>query len=93
MNPVFTDLSQRDLLERCVLGATENQNESKNNIIWSGCTKTEFYSLMTVEVADSWAVLTFNHGMEDLSPLEYLVSSPPDAFTIEFFALQDADKR
>ena len=35
IKPVFTELSKWKLLEKCVLGATQNQNESLNNIIWS----------------------------------------------------------
>ena len=54
---------------------------------------TEFCSLMTVEVEVSLAFLTFNHGMDGLSPLlERLVDSPPCSFTVEFSAPQDADK-
>ena len=64
-----------------VLGATQNQNESFNNIIWSGCPKTGFCSLVGVEIAVSLAVITFNHGLEGLSPLfEQLLGSPPRTF-------------
>ena len=33
IKPVFTELSKLELLEKCVLGATQNQNESFNNIV------------------------------------------------------------
>ena len=82
IKPVFTELSKRELLERCVLGATQNQNESFNSIIWSRCPKTLFCSLVSVDIAVNLAMITFNHGLEGLSPLfVHLLGSPPSSFT------------
>ena len=53
INPVFTALSKRELLEKCVLGATQNQNESFNNIVWSRCPKTGFCSVASVDIISS----------------------------------------
>ena len=47
IKPVFTALSKRELLEKCVLGATQNQNESFNNIVWSRCPMTGFCSVVS----------------------------------------------
>ena len=69
IKPVFTELSKRKLLGRCVLGAIQNQNESFNNINWSRCPNTGFCSLVSVDVDVSLAVITFNHGLKGLSPL------------------------
>ena len=52
IKPVFTELSKRELLEKCVLGATQNQNESFY-IIWSRCPKTGFCSLVSVDIVAS----------------------------------------
>ena len=57
-------LANRELLERCTLGATQNQNESLNNVIWLRASKTQFLGLPTVELAASTAVLDFNEGKE-----------------------------
>ena len=65
IKPVFTELSKLELLEKCVLGATQNQNESFNNIVWSRCPKTGFCSCETVEIAVYLAAITFNHGWKD----------------------------
>ena len=43
IKPVFTELSKRELLEKCVLGSTQNQNESLNNIIWSWVPKNRIW--------------------------------------------------
>ena len=42
IRPVYQRLAHRDLLDRCTLGATQNQNESFNNIIWKHASKTQF---------------------------------------------------
>ena len=90
IKPVFTELSKREMLEECVLGATQNQNESFNIIIWSRCPKTGFCSLVSVEIAVSQAVITFNHGLEGLSPLfEQLLGSPQRAYTANYIASLD----
>ena len=93
IKPVFTALSKRELLEKCVLGATQNQNESFNNIVWSRCPKTGFCSRVSVDIAVNLAAITFNHGLEGLSPLfEQIIGSPPSAFTANFITSSD-DKR
>ena len=63
---VFDDLSCDSLMERCVLGATQNQNESFNSMIWNRCPKTDFCSAVVVELAANLAVLAFNSGRESL---------------------------
>ena len=57
-------LANREHLERCTLGATQNQNESFNNVIWLRASKTQFLGLPTVELATRTAVLDFNEGKE-----------------------------
>ena len=42
VKPVFEDLSKLQLLEKCIDGATQNQNESFNSILWFRCPKTGF---------------------------------------------------
>ena len=91
IKPVFTALSKWELLDKCVLGAT--QNESFNNIVWSRCPKTGFCSVVSVDIAVNLAAITFHHGLEGLSPLfEQVIGSPPSAFTANYISSSD-DKR
>ena len=93
VKPVFEDLSKLKLLEKCIDGATQNQNESFNSILWSRCPKTGFCSLVTVEAALRLAILTFNHGFVVLSPLlEKLLGTHPVAFTSKYLESQDSKR-
>jgi len=39
---VFTDLSNPQLLSRCLAGKNQNPNESFNNLIWKFCPKSVY---------------------------------------------------
>lgn len=56
-------------MERCVLGATQNQNESFNGTIWNRVPKTEFCSSEVVALAVDLAVIAFNSGQGALKGL------------------------
>ena len=57
-------LSNWDLLSKRLLGATQNQNESLNSVLWSKASKTQFLSKPTTAPAVNLAILIFNEGME-----------------------------
>ena len=57
-------LSKRELLDRCTLGATQNQNESFNKTVWARASKNQFLSKPIVILAVDLAVITLNEGME-----------------------------
>jgi len=40
--PVFKQLSDKSLLEKCVHGSTQNASESSNSLIWQKAPKTVF---------------------------------------------------
>jgi hypothetical protein len=42
LEPIFSRLSKGDLLNRCLKGMTQNQNEAANGMLWSRCPKTKF---------------------------------------------------
>ena len=59
---IFEDLSDEDLLKRCLHGGTQNQNEDINALIWQRATKETHSGLNTVELAVFLAVSHFNDG-------------------------------
>ena len=61
---VYTRLAHKDLLERCLLGKTQNPNESLHSKVWAKCPKTGFVGLQRVLSATCAAVAEFNSGVE-----------------------------
>ena len=66
---VFEDRSTDELMEHCILVATQNQNESFYHLIWNRCPNVKFSSVDVVETCVSLAIITFNSGMGALRPL------------------------
>lgn len=62
IKPIYEDLTQEKLLERCLHGKTQNPNESFNNCIWKRVPKTDFVSLNTLHLGVLDAVICFNEG-------------------------------
>ena len=48
IKPVFMDLSDDNLLKKCLHGQTQNNNESLNGVIWKRCTKDVFVGRSTL---------------------------------------------
>lgn len=59
---IFKDLSDKRLLEKCVMGKTQNPNESLNNVIWSVIPKRTFVELKTLRLGVYDAVMKYNEG-------------------------------
>ena len=70
LKKVFERLFHPTLMERCVLGETQNQNESSNSTIWQHCPKTKFCSATTVEITVNLAVISFNSGQVPFPKLQ-----------------------
>ena len=92
VEPIFIRLSKRSLLERCVLGATQNQNESFNNVVWSRCSKTDFVSPDTVRLSVNLAKLTFNGGAKALVPVFERLGISPGPLCLRFMHSTDATR-
>ena len=66
---VFEDLCDASLLKRCLLGATQNRNESFHSMIWARCSKTDFSGTTVIQIATSLAVMVFNSGNRSLTQI------------------------
>ena len=67
LQPLFTRLSEPDLLESGIDGFTQNANESLHHLLWEFCPKTAFTGSNVVAIAAGLAVLQFNTGSISLS--------------------------
>ncbi|GFT92844.1 uncharacterized protein TNCV_740161 [Trichonephila clavipes] len=57
---VFRDLTEKDLLKKCLHGRTQNPNESFNKCIWERIPKTVFVGIETLKFGVMDAVICFN---------------------------------
>lgn len=62
MKPIYEDLSSNALLQRCVGGFTQNNNESLNQLIWKITPKVLSGTSTLVEIAANVAACNFNEG-------------------------------
>ena len=62
MKPIYKKLADGKLLEKCLHGKTQNQNESFNNCIWERVPKNVFIGANTIKMGVFDAVICFNDG-------------------------------
>lgn len=89
---LFKKLSDPALIKRCLLGASQNQNESFNSLIWNRCPKSEFCSNTVVSIAVDLAVMTFNSGKVSLQSLLDRLGLGYGPLTSNFFQSQDDNR-
>jgi hypothetical protein len=88
---VFEDLCDESLLSRCLLGATQNRNESFNALIWARCSKTDFSGTSSIHIATSLAVLVFNGGSQALTQVMDELSFEAGPLCSAHLAARDKD--
>lgn len=64
IKPVFSRLSEDSLLEKCLHGKTQNQNESLNGMIWERVPKGVFVGSDILRLGVHDAVANFNIGCQ-----------------------------
>ena len=89
LKPIYVRLASKDLLQRCLRGATQNANESFNGLVWSYCTKESFCGADTVEIACNLAVLQFNDGAKAIQKVLEEMGCPVGVYTINALELED----
>ena len=63
---MFLELSDENLLSKCLHGKTQNSNESINGVIWKRCPKDVFVGRKVLEMGVASAVISFNDGTKRL---------------------------
>lgn len=66
IKPIYTDLSKETLLERCVGGFNQNNNESYNQLVWKISPKIVSSGGTVVNLAAYITVGLFNEGAKSL---------------------------
>lgn len=66
VTPIYIDLSDKRLLEKCLGDFTQNNNESFNSLLWRFASKTTSSGAVVVQIAAYLAVCIFNGGYMDV---------------------------
>ena len=83
LKPIFAELSDEALLEKCLYGKTQNQNESFNSMIWDRIPKTRYVSLTQLELGEYDAVANFNIGKKASLLIYEKMNLIPGMFTLQ----------
>ena len=59
-------MSDDNLLQKCLHGKTQNNNESLNGLIWKRCPKEVFVGCVILELGVASAVIAFNDGLSGI---------------------------
>ena len=81
LRPTFMTLSESKLLERCVLGTTQNPNECVNSMVWVRCPKHKHHGVKVVRCAVASAVCHFHSGASSRLRIMQRLSIPGGAST------------
>ncbi|EZA50167.1 hypothetical protein X777_11230 [Ooceraea biroi] len=66
IKPIYENLSKQELLDRCVGGFTQNNNESYNQLIWKISPKILPSGSIPIEIAAYVSACVFNEGSKAL---------------------------
>lgn len=80
---VFENLSNPDLLRKCLGGRTQNANESFNNVLWNFAPKNKYVALQSLEIASYLACITFVTGYKGILCLMENLSVIPGKNALE----------
>ena len=92
VKPAYRRLASPALLKKCSRGATQNQNESLNGLVWQYCPKISFCGVDTVEAAVGLALIKFNHGLHMLEHVLAKVDCVGSAETTAGFVSTDRER-
>lgn len=92
VKPIYQRLSDSSLLEKCLHGKTQNQNEALNGLIWQRIPKEVFVHKNTMELGVYDAVSHFNMGSKAIIDLLNLLNITPGKYTEAACQLEDKSR-
>ena len=78
---VINELTYDSLLDKCLHGKTQNQNESFNNMVWERLPKSTFVGLQQLSLGIYDAVSNFSIGAKAIINLYERLSMVPGFYT------------
>ena len=92
VKPIDARLSEDTLLEQCLHGKTQNQNESLNKMIWERAPKETFIGSQGIETAMYDVVANFNIGATASSRVLRYLGIEPGKHTLDGCKKIDLDR-
>ena len=85
-------LSDDKLLERCMHGKTQNNNECLNSVVWKRCPKEIFVGFHTLQMGVCSAIIGFNDGISGVLDVMINYGLSPGSYC-EIFCDRKDNKR
>ena len=82
LKPIFAELSDETLLEKCLHGKNQNQNKSFNLMIWDRIPKTRYVLVKQLELGVYDAVANFDIGKRASLLIYEKINLIPGTFTL-----------
>ena len=83
LKPIFAELGDESLMEKCLHGKTQNQNESFNSMIWDRIPQMRYVSFTQLEFGMYDAVANFNIGKKASVLIYEKMNLIPGKFTLQ----------
>lgn len=81
IEPIIDELSEAELLSKCMHGKTQNTNEAFHKLVWDRCLKEVWVGKLVLEQATYSAVAHFNDGSSALINILCQMGLVPGYFT------------
>ena len=89
---IFRDLSDDELLSKCLHNYTQNQNEALNGIIWKKCPKGVFVKRDAIEIGLCSALINFNEGVHGIEVVAINMDLKIGHLTVNAMVLKDKQR-
>ena len=90
--PIFQQLSAPELLEKCLHGKTQNNNEGLNSFIWKRLPKNIYVDAYLLEMGVCSSILNFNSGSYRMLQILKLLGLTPGFYTELFCDKKDTTR-
>ena len=92
VKPIYQRLSDDGLLEKCLHGKTQNQNESLNGMVWQRVPKEVFVGKDVLELGLFDAIAHFNIGAQTVLNLYQALGVTPGKYTVSGCQFLDKER-
>lgn len=90
---VYKDLTSSTLLEKCLMGRTQNPNETFHSKVWRKISKSKFYDLFTVVYAVAQTIVEHNIGFTRSHVLHQMGLPVPSPAAVRHLDKLDAERQ